>query len=84
MRPQTQPSEGGFMGKFKTVTGISLYRAIALFVIIVVLNNAKTYSLQKSFLQPDAMFGDPPIQAVLLNALIAVIVFAVVIRVTKE
>jgi len=78
--PQYQKT--GLVEKFENFTNCKWQRVVALFLLVVILNNSFVYNFEKTLIPVSMRFGDPPLLAVFVNALLVVFLFLLISKFT--
>ncbi len=71
-----------FSEKFESFSNCSWQRFLALVILVVIFNNSFVYNFEKNLIPVGMRFGDPPLLAVFLNALIIGIIFLLISKFT--
>ena len=64
--------------KFQNFTGCNWKLLVAIVIIFILFNNSFIYDCEKTFLPLSLRFGNPPLAAVIFNAIIAGIIFLLI------
>lgn len=79
---QSMKVKENFSEKFENVVGCSWQRFLSLVLLVVIFNNSFVYDFEKSLIPIGMRFGDPPLLAVFLNAIIIGIIFMIISKFT--
>ena len=80
--PHYSVPQSGLVEKFENFTNCKWQRVLALFLLVVILNNSFVYNFEKTLIPVSMRFGDPPLLAVFVNALLVVLLFLLISKFT--
>lgn len=75
-------SKVGVVEKFENFTNCKWQRVLALLILIVIFNNSFVYEFEKTLIPVSMRFGEPPLIAVFLNAIVVVLLFLAISKFT--
>lgn len=79
---QEKSINSGITEKFESFTNCSWQKFIAIVILVIIFNNSMIYDFEKNIIPVNMRFGDPPLFAVILNAIIVGLIFLIISKFT--